>query len=993
MQVKRSAQRVPCARLPSALLLAALLLPRFSACVAIAVDTADGGSNKLQFEQPAQPLQDHTQTHFLPNRTGIVQLFEWKFADIATECAQFLGPQGYAGVQVSPVAEHLVVRSESMQQPWWARYQPLSFQIVSRSGGEAEFQLMTQACNAAGVRVYVDVVLNHMAGAYNQATASGQQLLVGYAGSTANASSYEFTALPFTSRHFHKPCTLTNYMDAHVVRNCELNGWPDLNHYRLDVRANLTEFLNRLVDLGVAGFRVDSAKYIWPIDIKLLFQGVKNLNSDDFDFPENARPFVYQDVVDLGVDSVSKTEYSSYGMVTDYLYAAILANIINGRAPLSTLINWGPAMGFLPHQQALVFVDSHDGQRDRNLLGANQLISYKQPRKYIIATAFMLAHPYGRVKRIMSSYYFAAQHPEQGPPFEEGKEPEADAEADAGEAAEDSEAAEGGEVAEGSEAAEGDEAAEENIEPAEGDEQAVEVDDNAAEGENEAAEVESEAAEVENDAEEVDTVGAEGDKDAANIVASSSHIRSPTFDGASGRCEYASGWVCEHRWPPIVQMIRLVNTLSEMEDGVMNFQTAGPNHIAFCRGNKAFFVFNSDLQLAYDADVATCLPSGTYCDVISGGRAEHGASRADCAGKRVIVGAEGKAHIMVPAVLGIDEEGAAVGSDYDETDVEANDAYGIAAGADGEFGVLAIYEGSRLDNEAQTDGGQTTLGGDGGETVTEAVADDEEDSVDAENVTETVDVTEEVVSAEEQEDAVVERKNAKLEEVATNASVENENAEAEATAVDTAAADEEVEEQVIEEGEDEQPALDEEEPAVDGDQEKMDEAEGQVNEDGEDEQPAVDEEEPAVDGDQEKMDEAAPEKTEEIEIAVDDEPTATDAINNPPFSEDANNDDDTTSEVDTAATEANEDQFARNVTGLRVGLVNIEKAVKELENKAGEDNGSGITTAVKDVADSIAEKTKEVVAKAGFNNRAARSTESEQFCSLLILISNILINL
>ncbi|XP_039956077.1 uncharacterized protein LOC120771885 [Bactrocera tryoni] len=967
MQVKRSAQRVQSARLRNTLLLAAFLLPRFSACVAIAVDTADGGSSKLQFEQPAQPLQDHTQTHFLPNRTGIVQLFEWKFADIATECAQFLGPQGYAGVQVSPVAEHLVVRTKSMQQPWWERYQPLSFQIVSRSGGEVEFQQMTQACNAAGVRVYVDVVLNHMAGAYNHATASGQQLLEGYAGSTANASSYEFTALPFTSRHFHKPCTLTNYMDAHVVRNCELNGWPDLNHYRLDVRANLTEFLNRLVDLGVAGFRVDSAKYIWPIDIKLLFQGVKNLNSEAFDFPETARPFVYQDVVDLGVDSVSKTEYSSYGMVTDYLYAAVLANIINGRAPLSTLINWGPAMGFLPHQQALVFVDSHDGQRDRNLLGANQLISYKQPRKYIIATAFMLAHPYGRVKRIMSSYYFAAQIPEQGPPFEEGKEPEADAKADASVTTDDGEAAE------------------ENVEPAKGDEQAVEVDENAAEGENkaaeverEAAEVESEAAEVENDAEEVDTVVAEGVDDAANVVAISSHIRSPTFDAASGRCEYASGWVCEHRWPPIVQMIQLVNTLSEMEDGVMNFQTGGPNHIAFCRGNKAFFAFNSDLQMAYDADVETCLPSGTYCDVISGGRVENGVSRVDCAGKRVTVGAEGRAHIMVPAVLGIDEEGAAVGSDYDETDVDANDAYGIAAGADGEFGVLAIYEGSRLDNEPQTDDGQASLGGDEDKTVTEVVADDEEDSVNAESVTETVDVTKEVVSAEELEDAVVEKKNAKLEEVATNASVENDNAEVEIPAVDTAAADEVAEEQE------------------------------QVSEDGEDKQPAVDEEEPAVGVDQEKMDEAATEPTEEIVVA--DDPAATDAINSenavsstentsdelvvdPQFDEGASNDDDTVTEVDTAATEASGDQFARNVTGMRVGLVNIEKVVKELENNAGDDNGSGITTAVKDMADGVAEKTKEVIAKAGFNNMGARSTQSKQFCSLLILISNILIHL
>lgn len=35
------------------------------------------------------------------NRSAIVHLFEWKFSDVADECERFLGPKGYAGVQVS----------------------------------------------------------------------------------------------------------------------------------------------------------------------------------------------------------------------------------------------------------------------------------------------------------------------------------------------------------------------------------------------------------------------------------------------------------------------------------------------------------------------------------------------------------------------------------------------------------------------------------------------------------------------------------------------------------------------------------------------------------------------------------------------------------------------------------------------------------------------------------------------------------------------------
>jgi alpha-amylase len=34
-------------------------------------------------------------------RSAIVHLFEWKFSDIAYECERFLGPKGFAGVEVS----------------------------------------------------------------------------------------------------------------------------------------------------------------------------------------------------------------------------------------------------------------------------------------------------------------------------------------------------------------------------------------------------------------------------------------------------------------------------------------------------------------------------------------------------------------------------------------------------------------------------------------------------------------------------------------------------------------------------------------------------------------------------------------------------------------------------------------------------------------------------------------------------------------------------
>ena len=96
-------------------------------------------------------------------RTVFTHLFEWKWTDIAAECERFLGPKGFGGVQVSPPNEHANVNSP--YRPWWQRYQPVSYNLVSRSGSDAEFRDMVSRCNAAGVRIYVDAVINHMSAA------------------------------------------------------------------------------------------------------------------------------------------------------------------------------------------------------------------------------------------------------------------------------------------------------------------------------------------------------------------------------------------------------------------------------------------------------------------------------------------------------------------------------------------------------------------------------------------------------------------------------------------------------------------------------------------------------------------------------------------------------------------------------------------------------------------------------------------------------------
>lgn len=64
------------------------------------------------------------------------------------------------------------------------------------------------------------------------------------------------------------------------VKNCRLVGLLDLNQASPSVRAKIVAYLNKLVDYGVAGFRHDASKHMWPADILNILNDVKDLRAD-----------------------------------------------------------------------------------------------------------------------------------------------------------------------------------------------------------------------------------------------------------------------------------------------------------------------------------------------------------------------------------------------------------------------------------------------------------------------------------------------------------------------------------------------------------------------------------------------------------------------------------------------------------------------------------------------------------------------------------------
>ncbi len=104
-------------------------------------------------------------------------------------------------------------------------------------------------------------------------------------------------------------------------------------------------------------------------------------------------------------------------------------------------------------------------------------------------------------------------------------------------------------------------------------------------------------------------------------------------------------WVCEHRDPSIRNMVRFRRAVAGTD--VNHWFDDGANAIAFSRGNKGFVAINNG-SAALAATIATGMPPGTYCDLLTGGLAG-----AACVGTSLVVDAAGAVQLNLPAKMAI----------------------------------------------------------------------------------------------------------------------------------------------------------------------------------------------------------------------------------------------------------------------------------------------------------------------------------------------------
>jgi alpha-amylase len=331
-----------------------------------------------------------------PGRDVLANLWEWNWPSVARECTSVLGPAGYGGVQVAPPADHLsrdyTSEDAPILHPWWEVYQPVRYSLTSRMGNEQQFKDMVATCRRAGVKVYVDTVINHMTG---QGTKS-------YGGNTYTHFSYPglYSVEDFHQRGTDCPSAtggIDDFNDYRQVLRCELVGLADLRTDRPATRTKIVGYLNKLIGYGVSGFRVDAAKHIGQRDLLAIQSELRpTLDGDPAYFALEVFPG--------SPGQLSQRAFTGTGDVLGFDYAYQVKNAFKSypakaRGNITSLRVFGESAGLVPGGSSLVFIQNHDTER------GSETLSYKDGATNVLANQFMLAYPYG-TPQVYSAFSF-----------------------------------------------------------------------------------------------------------------------------------------------------------------------------------------------------------------------------------------------------------------------------------------------------------------------------------------------------------------------------------------------------------------------------------------------------------------------------------------------------------------------------------------------------------------------------------------------------------
>jgi alpha-amylase len=101
--------------------------------------------------------------------------------------------------------------------------------------------------------------------------------------------------------------------------------------------------MSELVDMGVAGFRIDAAKHIRNDELGQILARLRDRHPQ-------ANLYIYQEVIDPGTEAIRKQDYYDSGNVLDFKYGRFVGLAFLGLEgqTLANLQTLGEGWGWLP---------------------------------------------------------------------------------------------------------------------------------------------------------------------------------------------------------------------------------------------------------------------------------------------------------------------------------------------------------------------------------------------------------------------------------------------------------------------------------------------------------------------------------------------------------------------------------------------------------------------------------------------------------------------
>src|SRR4030066_616225 len=204
----------------------------------------------------------------------ILHAFDWPYADIVNNSEKIAG-LGYGAVLIPPP---LYSQNDESGKEWWQRYQPKDYRILrSFLGNKADLERAITALHANVVRVYADIVFNHMANENRPECGNfpGDAELQRY---KLEREEFEKDRLYgslddglFSPWDFNMDGNIQNWLDLHEATENSLCGLPDLdiNQWVINQQGACLHALN---GMKIDGYRIDAIKHLPEYHIKSVFE-------------------------------------------------------------------------------------------------------------------------------------------------------------------------------------------------------------------------------------------------------------------------------------------------------------------------------------------------------------------------------------------------------------------------------------------------------------------------------------------------------------------------------------------------------------------------------------------------------------------------------------------------------------------------------------------------------------------------------------------------